>query len=463
MPEVPERSTRRYGSGATDQRSPLEKDRDRILYSTALRRLASVTQVVGAAEGHVFHNRLTHTLEVAQLARRLAEKLRSEQSELIDVVGGVEPEVAEAAALAHDLGHPPFGHIAEQQLDQMLVRDHSVDDGFEGNAQTFRVLTRLSVRAPEHVGQNLTAATLNAVLKYPWPRASRDVDAFRHRKYGAYQSEARDFEFARSVQPPAASGKKSAEAEIMDWADDIAYAVHDMEDFYRAGFIPIHLLMENDERELTKFVDGTFLRWSRDFRPVPGRIKDEELREAFTNLVRGIRESHPIAEPYEGTIEHRAILRSLTSELISRYVLGAAPAFEAPFKLREPDSNDDRLVEIQPEAERELIMLKQLTWFYVIQRPSLAGQQTGQRRVVEDLFSIFYKATKTVVTRDVLPTSAKQLLERQMGNPVSRPDEELRCRIAADVVSGLSEQQAIGLHSRFTGVEPGSILLGIAP
>jgi dGTPase len=170
-----------------------------------------------------------------------------------------------------------------------------------------------------------------------------------------------------------------------------------------------------------------------------------------------------IPEPYEATIEHRATLRSLTSELISRYVLGAAPNFEAPFRLREPDSKDDRLVEIQPEAERELIMLKQLTWFYVIQRPSLAGQQTGQRRVVEDLFSIFYNATKTVVTRDVLPASAKQLLEREMENPDSEPDEELRCRISADVVSGLSEQQAIGLHSRFTGVEPGSILLGIAP
>jgi dGTPase len=448
------RTDRRYGHGLGDQRNEFARDRDRILYSTALRRLAGVTQVVAAAEGHVFHNRLTHTLEVAQLARRLAESLRGNVVGLAEAIGGVEPEVAEAAALAHDLGHPPFGHIAEEVLGDRITNRLKIDDGFEGNAQTFRVVTKLSVRYLEHPGQDLTPATLNAILKYPWQRGA---EGYHRKKYGAYKTEQADFDWARGVQLPAAAEEKSAEAEIMDWADDIAYAVHDMEDFYRAGFIPLDRLLDDvpdgseAADEVEHFIQGTFDRWDRDFRPVREHT-NEQLRQAFLNLFEQLREAQQVTEPYSGTLAQRANLRGLTSTLITRY-FGA-------ITLREPDVADRRLVRILPEAEREITMLKQLTWFYVIQRPSLAGQQHGLRRVVGDLFDIFHEAATGEL--DMLPLAAlEQLaLETDKGD---FPAETLRARMAADIVCSLSEQQAISLHQRLTGVDPGSILMGLMP
>lgn len=141
---MPERIDRRHNDRKKgDQRAAAQRDRDRILYTAAFQRLAGVTQVVGPLEGHVFHNRLTHTLEVAQIARRLAEKLAKENRALAEELGGLDPDVVEAAALAHDLGHPPFGHVAEKELDA-LARSHGAAEGFEGNAQSFRIVTRLA-------------------------------------------------------------------------------------------------------------------------------------------------------------------------------------------------------------------------------------------------------------------------------------------------------------------------------
>lgn len=448
------RTHRRYGHGKGDQRDEFARDRDRIVYSTALRRLAGITQVVGAGEGHIFHNRLTHTLEVAQLARRLAESLK--ETDLTDAVGGVEQEVAEAAGLAHDLGHPPFGHIAEEVLDDRITQTLGIDDGFEGNAQTFRVVTKLSVRYREHPGQDLTPATMNAILKYPWQRGAA---GYHRKKYGAYKTEQADFDWARAVQPAAAPGEKSAEAEIMDWADDIAYAVHDMEDFYRAGFIPLDRLLDDvpdggeATEEVERFLAATFARWEREFRPVRGAHTDVQLRDAFLNVVEYLREAHQVTESaYTGTLSQRANLRGLTSDLIRRYF----PALT----LHQPTLEDPRLVSIGEEAEREITMLKQLTWFYVIQRPSLAGQQHGQRRVIGDLFDIFHQASTK--ERDLLPPGALDhyYMEVEEGN---FSEDVLQARMAADIVCSLSEQQAISLHQRFTGIDPGSVLIGMMP
>ncbi|HUG15346.1 MAG TPA: dNTP triphosphohydrolase, partial [Thermomicrobiales bacterium] len=152
-----------------DQRTPFQRDRDRILYASAFRRLGGITQVVSPSERVLVHNRLTHTLEVAQVARRLAEKLSADTAlaDLIEFVGGINPDVAEAAALAHDLGHPPFGHIAEEVLNNLALSSN-LTDGFNGNAQSFRIVTRLAMRHLSFTGLNLTRATVNAILKYPW-------------------------------------------------------------------------------------------------------------------------------------------------------------------------------------------------------------------------------------------------------------------------------------------------------
>ncbi|MDB4899453.1 MAG: dGTP triphosphohydrolase, partial [Gemmatimonadetes bacterium] len=172
-PAGPAREDRRRSrpENKPEQRAEFQRDRDRILYTDALRRLAGVTQVAGAGEGHLFHNRLTHTLKVAQVACRLAEMLLDREGARAAAWGGLSPDVVETAALIHDLGHPPFGHIAEDELDT-IARAHGAPDGFEGNAQSFRIVTRLAAhRDPErgdgYEGLNLTRATLNASLKYP--------------------------------------------------------------------------------------------------------------------------------------------------------------------------------------------------------------------------------------------------------------------------------------------------------
>ena len=269
-----------------DQRTAGQRDRDRILYSSAFRRLGGVTQVAAAGERHVFRNRLTHSLEVAQVARRLAEHTAKTQPNESEALGGIEPDVVEAAALAHDLGHPPFGHVAEAELDR-LVRDSGNSDGFEGNPQSFRVVTKLALRHRDFQGLNLTRATLNAILKYPW---RREVGGgLRDRKWGAYSIEADEFSWARELS---AGDSRSVEAELMDWADDIAYSVHDLDDFYRVGMIPLDRLLTNAAGERERFLNGVRARWERD-----GRRDDlddwDDTVKAFGELANRILAAHP--------------------------------------------------------------------------------------------------------------------------------------------------------------------------
>ena len=213
------RSDRFDRDKASDNRLAFQRDRDRILYTTSFRRLARVTQVVSSDEGHVFHNRLTHSLQVAQVGRRIAEKLRREH---VPPRVDIDPDVVEAACLAHDIGHPPFGHIAESELNT-IAKEHGLKDGFEGNAQSFRIVTRLAMGSTGN-GLNLTRATLNGILKYPW-RHGQNPEILD--KWGVYDSDVEIFDWARELGP--APLQKSIEAELMDWSDDVTYSVHDVD------------------------------------------------------------------------------------------------------------------------------------------------------------------------------------------------------------------------------------------
>jgi dGTPase len=426
-----------------DQRSPGQRDRDRILYTSAMRRLVGVTQVVSPSEGHIVHNRLTHTVEVAQIARRLAEKVGAKAGpELVEAVGGVDPDVVEAAALAHDLGHPPFGHIAESELDKLL--SPILPEGFEGNAQSFRIVTKLAVRRPQMLGLNLTRATLNAILKYPWFRRQ---DKKRGRKWGAYRTEKGDFDFARAGQP-AGDDAQSAEAGLMDWADDIAYSVHDVEDFYRAGLIPLDRLArdagerdrfaEKAAHEVVTNSDGT-------------GYTEAELVELF----RQISVMLPSVDgPYVGTIEQRALLRQYTAGLIGRYV---GFGYEGAVTLREPTADDGCRVLIDRRIRMEVAMLKQLTWQYVIYNPALAAQQYGYRRVIRELFEIFMDAAADPGMRNLLPVRCQEWLRRDDERADFESDDQFAARAVADLIASMTEQEALGMHRRLTGASPGSV------
>jgi len=356
-----------------DRRTPAQRDRDRILYASSFRRLAGITQVVSPTEGHVFHNRLTHTLKVGQIGRCLAEKLLIEQNELAMRLGGLDPDVVEAAALAHDLGHPPFGHIAEETLSTFLDASPEAThagstgvvpgEGFEGNAQSFRIVTTLAVHHEEYGGLNLTRATLAALLKYPWLRGAEGKQ--RH-KWGAYGSDSAALTWAREAYGPA-DQHKSAEAELMDWADDITYSVHDAEDFYRAGLIPLHdLVRETAERQ--RFLDRSLQRL-RD-NGIASQYTDDELRSSFGDVI----QAFPLTEPFRGTRGHRAALRSFSSVLIGRFV--------DALRLADPALNAGERVTITRQRKMEVTMLKELTWYYIINNPLLATQQHGQREVI---------------------------------------------------------------------------------
>jgi dGTPase len=431
-----ERYDRYYeGDRAEDYRTPGQRDRDRVLYTSALRRLGAVTQVVSPTEGILFHNRLTHTLEVAQIARRMAERLRLEDEQATVAVGGVDADVVEAAALVHDLGHPPFGHAVEKWLDK-LVKDKGIMDGFEGNPQSFRIATKLATRNANFPGLNLTRATLNATLKYPWRRVT---SGYENRKWGAYGTEQDEFLFARGAHGAGDTGR-SVEAELMDWADDIAYAVHDVEDFYRVGLIPLDRL-HSDLEEVHRFVDKAVQHLS-EAEPRYQEMDLDELRSTMVEAFKDAVSSGPTMKPYRSTRLQRAGLRTYTSGLINNYVNALTIV---------PDGEPGEQVQKTPEAEDQVNILKQLTRVYVIENPALETQQHGQRRIVEVLFDIYLNAVRPGGDRSVMPPGYRDEVKEA-------DDDEARVRIVADMISAMTEEQLLKTHRRLTGLTPGSVM-----
>jgi dGTPase len=409
-------------------RAPSQRDRDRLLYCSAFQRLGGVTQVTESESGHTFHTRLTHSLKVAQLARRLTEKLLDdygdEQGRCGALVRQLDPDASEAAALAHDLGHPPFGHVAE-----VWLRDHT-EASFEGNAQTFRILTALAVRSLDVGGLSLTRRTLNGVLKYPYARESENVEhPERHWKWGAYESDLPAFRWVRRDSPPY---ERSLTAEIMDWADDVTYAAHDLEDFYRAGLIPLHRLLDAKgapTREIERFKAGL----EAAERPTdPARI--QALVDALSFI--------SIDEPYEGRDDQRAALRGSVSSLITQYLKAV--------KI-EPGPNEGRAeFVIEEEARRQVDVLKDLTWVYVVRRPSLAVMQAGRQRIIESLHRWYLDAANGGDGRLFPPAYRTRLHDAT--------NDRAKSRLVNDLLAGLTEGAAHALYRRMSGIEPGSVI-----
>ena len=280
-----------------------------------------MTQIVRAGELDIFHTRQQHTYKVAQIGRRLAEH-RIEKQPAESTLHGLHPEVVEAACLAHDLGHPPFGHAAEGELDSIVREpklaggstEDAAEDGYEGNAQTFRILTKLAVRyARENPGLDLTRATLAATLKYPW---MRDFDKKRKKKkWSAYKTEETEFLWAREHSY---GDFKTAEAELMDWADDIAYSIHDLEDFHRVGVIPWDRIGDGTHSEL--LLSGAKKAWQKD--PDCPADASERVETALKRIERKVWLFPAMTkETYDGSREQRRQLRNFSSTLVGQYGL----------------------------------------------------------------------------------------------------------------------------------------------
>jgi dGTPase len=405
-----------------------------------------VTQVTAPESGHTFHNRLSHSLKVAQVARRNAERLQKlvKSKEITGaaarLVRSMDPDAVEASALAHDLGHPPFGHLAETVLHKK-ASEH-VADGFEGNAQSFRIVTRLSVRDSKP-GLDLTRGTLDGLLKYPWRHWPTDPSkpGKRSHKWGYYEDDFEAFDFAREYWPGETDHTlpgRSIEAEVMDWADDLTYAVHDVDDFFRAGLIPLDRLRASSGPEPAEVKRLRALLTDAQHTS-PSTFPDHPV-EALVDAIRRVVGLYGPDEAYEHTNTARMRMRNFGSRLITRYL----EAFSVG-----NDSSGKPQLTIDPPMKREVQALQMLVWVYVIRRPGLAVVQHGQTRVVDDLFEYYYRASSPRQQdggdHRLFPPGAKERLATCAGTSTER------VRVVVDLISGLTEESAIQLHRRLAG------------
>ena len=416
-------------TNSNDPRWPFQRDRDRVLYSPEFRRLSGVTQVASASEGDFFHNRLTHSLKVAQVGRRLAERLLKEYPAEVEAWSGLDPDVVETAGLAHDLGHPPFGHDGEEVI-RKAVDKLGQRDGFEGNAQSFRIVTRLAAHNDNDrvgfSGLNLTRATLNAILKYPWFRGE---SGYRHKKWGVYDTDNEQFRWVRDNHP---GEHPTLEAKLMDWADDVTYAVHDLEDFYRVRLIPIHLLQHATERD-------SFLEDVNQQKPnlVQEIYSSEEAPRRLEDALHSILGTMILLDtPYNGERRQRILIDSATSALITQFITGSA------IKICEPPA--ERSLEIDPYIQLQVKLLKELTRYYVIDHPRVASIREGQKAMLRKLFEIYM---------DVLASRKKTLLPQATRDRLDSGD--CAPRLVADLLAGMTERQVIQNYQRLTGIVPG--------
>jgi dGTPase len=415
-----QRARRLFGGGAMAPgdlaASHYRVDRDRIVSSPYFARLGGVTQVISpGGSGLLVHNRLTHSLKVAQVARAIAERLTADPRyrELLDKLGGCDPDVVEAAALAHDLGHPPFGHLGERVLDTLARQRFTLPDGFEGNAQSYRIVTSTEIRG-ETIGLDLTAAVRAAMLKYPWTRHTYPQPHVRHLdppprgaaappgdptrgsvKFGAYATELADLRQAREpFTGRLAAWQQTVEASVMDTADDIAYAIHDVEDFHRVGVLQQGsvatelMAWQRDAEQLralpAQTLAATALRpgrsleqLRRDLHRKDGWISDDDAFSAAVEHVRHELVDGLLAAPFDGSIEAEQSVARFSARWTRRLIDAIEVRPDPPVRSGH--------VLLRQAQWHEVQVLKFVHHRFVLARPDLALHQRGQAGLIRTL------------------------------------------------------------------------------
>ncbi|MGH3491801.1 MAG: deoxyguanosinetriphosphate triphosphohydrolase family protein [Sciscionella sp.] len=484
--------------------SPFRADRDRVSASPFFARLGGVTQVISpTGSGLLLHNRLTHSLRVAQIGRAIAERLCGSpvNASLIDSLGGLDEDAVEAAALAHDLGHPPFGHLGEEVLDRIARHRLGLADGFEGNAQSFRIVTTTDSRGPGGAGLDLTAAVRAAMLKYPWarshyPRPHPATLAVTPRgagepvggegsgsaKFCSYVTELDDLRGAREVFAGRIEPwQQSIEASVMDTADDIAYAIHDIEDFHRVGVLQHATVVAEFASWLSRHAElvgtdaATLLAQLR--RPgvslelLRRRLHDKDAwavnDEAFAQAIVRVRSELVdglLAVPFDGSVEAEQAIAAFSAGWSARLVRGVVLAVD-------PSVRSGHAL-LDSRSWHEVQVLKFVHRRFVLQRPDLALHQRGQARLLNTLIEELagWLADRHEVDR--LPRRLRDLVELAEGEyaelaahspeVLADPTGELptgpdsiralgRGRAVVDYVASLTDGQAAGLLDALTG------------
>jgi len=382
-------------------RTEFMRDRARVIHSAALRRLAAKTQVAVPWENDFQRTRLSHSLECAQIGRELGESL------------GADPDLLETACLSHDMGHPPFGHNGEEALAEVAAPC----GGFEGNAQSFRLLTRIEAKTVDgngkSLGLNLTRASLDAATKYPWARAENP------RKFGVYDDDTEIFHWVREGAP---IGRKCIEAQIMDWSDDCAYSVHDLEDAIFAGQVTVKNFDRDFDILYTEMVSG----YGSD-------ASKSEVEAALTRL------QNLSCWPASFDRTHRALarLKDTTSQLIGRFVL-AAELETRKVHGDGPLTRYSANLEIPREQKIEVDFLKAIAGHYLINAAASQERYAKQQIVIHELVEMLFEAA---------PKELDPIFEDDW--KVATNDSE-RLRVVVDQIASLTDPGAYALHAHLS-------------
>ena len=404
------------GSRPEDYRTPFQVDRDRIIHSSAFRKLQSKTQVYLSGEYDFYRTRLTHSIEVAQIGRSICHFLQQD-SEFLSDGFYVDSDLVEACCLSHDLGHPPFGHGGERTLHRLFKEI----DGFEGNAQTLRLITdTLYQSVGRQTGMSPTRAFLDGILKYKSTVSERDnpKNHFLYdfqRTYRDFAHEADSSLLGRQSEG-AFDGVSSIECQIMDWSDDTAYCINDIVDGVRAGFLTLERLERWAARE------GLDAESQPLFDAFVSDMRRDRLEAIFGNKIgQFIRSCHLV--PRENVL----------AKTTNRYA----------FKLA-----------IDPEAKRIAKFYKRIALDLIFRSAPLQQMDYKGDRVLEDLFRALdesYFSEGRPQSR-ILPEKAAALMKEAAG------DDAKKRLVARDFLASLTDGQALRVHKRLYDPEYASII-----